>query len=66
MGLFTESFDLNGLPALSVPGGFTASGLPIGLMIVGRRWAERTVLRVGDAYQRLTDWHRRRPTGQKN
>jgi aspartyl-tRNA(Asn)/glutamyl-tRNA(Gln) amidotransferase subunit A len=66
MGLFTESFDLNGLPALSVPSGFTGSGLPIGLMIVGRHWAERTVLRVGDAYQRLTDWHQRRPPGQKN
>jgi aspartyl-tRNA(Asn)/glutamyl-tRNA(Gln) amidotransferase subunit A len=61
MGLFTESFDLNGLPALSIPCGFNQAGLPIGLMIVGRRWGERTVLRIGDAYQRLTDWHRRRP-----
>jgi aspartyl-tRNA(Asn)/glutamyl-tRNA(Gln) amidotransferase subunit A len=61
MGLFTESFDLNGLPALSIPCGFNPAGLPISLMIVGRRWGERTVLRIGDAYQRLTDWHRRRP-----
>jgi len=61
MGLFTESFDLNGLPALSVPCGFTPAGLPMGLMIVGRRWAERTVLRIGDTFQKLTDWHRLRP-----
>jgi aspartyl-tRNA(Asn)/glutamyl-tRNA(Gln) amidotransferase subunit A len=66
MGLFTESFDLNGLPALSVPCGFTQAGLPIGLMIVGRRWAERTVLRIGSAYQQLTDWHRRRPPEPKD
>jgi aspartyl-tRNA(Asn)/glutamyl-tRNA(Gln) amidotransferase subunit A len=61
MGLFTELFDLNGLPALSIPCGFNQAGLPIGLMIVGRRWGERTVLRIGDAYQQLTNWHRRRP-----
>jgi aspartyl-tRNA(Asn)/glutamyl-tRNA(Gln) amidotransferase subunit A len=58
---FTAPFDVNGLPALSVPCGFTQAMLPIGLTIVGRRWGERTVLRVGAAYQRLTDWHRRRP-----
>lgn len=61
MGLFTAPFDVNGLPALSVPCGFTTTGLPIGLMIAGKRWGERTILRIGDAYQRQTDWHRRRP-----
>jgi aspartyl-tRNA(Asn)/glutamyl-tRNA(Gln) amidotransferase subunit A len=60
-GRFTAPFDLNGLPALSVPCGFTAAGLPVGLMLVGRRWGERTVLRLGAAYQRTTDWHLRRP-----
>lgn len=60
-GLFTSPFDVNGLPALSVPCGFDGRGLPIGLMIVGRRWGERAVLRVGAAYQRATDWHGRRP-----
>ena len=60
-GNYTAPFDVNGLPALSVPCGFTAEGLPLGLMLVGRRWGERTVLRLGAAYQGATDWHRRRP-----
>jgi aspartyl-tRNA(Asn)/glutamyl-tRNA(Gln) amidotransferase subunit A len=60
-GRFTSPFDVTGLPALSVPCGFTAAGLPVGLMLVGRRWGERTVLRLGAAYQGPTDWHRRRP-----
>lgn len=61
IGSFTEPFNFNGLPALSVPAGFDDQGLPIGLMIVGRRWDERTVLQIGAAFQRATDWHRRRP-----
>jgi aspartyl-tRNA(Asn)/glutamyl-tRNA(Gln) amidotransferase subunit A len=60
-GRFTLPFDVTGLPALSFPCGFDRRGLPIGLMLVGRRWDERTVLRIGAAYQRATDWHRRRP-----
>jgi aspartyl-tRNA(Asn)/glutamyl-tRNA(Gln) amidotransferase subunit A len=58
----TSPFNLTGMPALSLPCGFTAAGLPIGLQIVGRRWDEATVLRVGAAYERATDWHVRRPT----
>ncbi len=50
-----------GTPALSVPCGFTTSGLPIGLQIVGRPFDEATVLKVGHAYQQATDWHARRP-----
>ena len=46
---------------LSVPCGFTDQGLPIGLMIYGRPFAEDTVLRIGQAYQQATDWHVRRP-----
>jgi aspartyl-tRNA(Asn)/glutamyl-tRNA(Gln) amidotransferase subunit A len=57
----TNPFNLTGLPALSVPCGFTRDGLPVGLQIVGRRHDEATVLRVGEAYQRVTDWHLRRP-----
>ncbi len=57
----TSPFNLTGMPALSVPCGFTAAGLPIGVQIVGRRWDEATVLRVGAAYERATDWHVRRP-----
>jgi len=58
---FTRPFNLTGHPAASVPCGFTAEGLPMGLQIVGRPFDEATVLRVADAYQRLTDWHTRRP-----
>ena len=60
---YTRPFNLSGHPAVSVPCGLTASGLPIGLQIVGRPFDEATVLRVADAYQRATDWHARRPAG---
>ena len=58
---FTRPFNATGHPAASIPCGFTAEGLPIGLQIVGRPFDEATVLRVADAYQRATDWHARRP-----
>jgi aspartyl-tRNA(Asn)/glutamyl-tRNA(Gln) amidotransferase subunit A len=58
---YTRPFNLTGHPVASVPCGFTAAGLPVGLQIVGRAFDEATVLRVADAYQRATDWHRRRP-----
>jgi aspartyl-tRNA(Asn)/glutamyl-tRNA(Gln) amidotransferase subunit A len=61
--LLTRYWNLLGNPALSVPMGFTAAGLPLGLQIAGRPFAEADVLRVGDAYQRRTDWHRRCPPG---
>jgi aspartyl-tRNA(Asn)/glutamyl-tRNA(Gln) amidotransferase subunit A len=57
----TRPFNLSGHPACAVPCGFTATGLPIGMQIVGRPFDEATVLRAADAYQRSTDWHTRRP-----
>jgi aspartyl-tRNA(Asn)/glutamyl-tRNA(Gln) amidotransferase subunit A len=57
----TRPFNGLGLPALSLPCGFSPAGLPLALQIVGRPFDEATVLRVGDAYQRATDWHTRRP-----
>ncbi|HXH08689.1 MAG TPA: amidase [Alphaproteobacteria bacterium] len=54
-------FNLTGLPAISVPCGFTQRGLPIGLQIAGKPFDEATVLRVAHAYERHTDWHRRQP-----
>jgi len=57
----TWPFDVFGLPAISIPCGFTSSGLPIGLQIAGAPFAEATVLRVARAYERVTDWHARRP-----
>ena len=58
---FTRPFNFSGHPACSVPCGFTAAGLPLGMQLVGRPFDEATVLRAADAYQRLTDWHARRP-----
>ena len=57
----TGPFNLTGLPALALPCGFTRDGLPIGLQLVGRPFAEADVLAAGHAYQQATDWHLRRP-----
>ncbi|ABU58040.1 Asp-tRNA(Asn)/Glu-tRNA(Gln) amidotransferase subunit GatA [Roseiflexus castenholzii] len=56
----TLPLNLAGLPGLVVPCGF-AEGLPIGLQLIGRAFDEESLLRVGDAYQRVTDWHTRMP-----
>ncbi|MCA1899582.1 MAG: amidase [Chloroflexi bacterium] len=58
---FTAPFNLTGLPALSVPCGFTKEGLPIGLQIVSRAWNEAGVLRAGYAFEQATEWHKRKP-----
>ncbi len=57
----TGPFNASGLPALSLPCGFTAGGLPIGLQLVGRPFDEATVLRAGHAYEQATEWHLKRP-----
>jgi len=49
-----------GIPALSIPCGLSKDSLPIGLQIMGAQWGEETVLRVGDAFQKQTDWHIKR------
>jgi Asp-tRNA(Asn)/Glu-tRNA(Gln) amidotransferase A subunit family amidase len=59
---YTTPYSLAGLPALSVPCGFTGSGLPIGLQFGGRAFDEVTLLRAGHAYERATEWHARRPS----
>jgi aspartyl-tRNA(Asn)/glutamyl-tRNA(Gln) amidotransferase subunit A len=74
MDVFTVSANLSGLPAISVPCGFTkpaspklgeppssGGGLPIGLQMIGRRFDEATLLRVADAYQRDTEWSTHQP-----
>jgi aspartyl-tRNA(Asn)/glutamyl-tRNA(Gln) amidotransferase subunit A len=58
---FTFPFNMSGQPALSLPCGFSMSGLPIGLQLAGRHLDEPTILRVGHAYQQATTWHLRRP-----
>ncbi len=57
----TNPFNLLGVPAVSVPCGFTGGGLPIGLQLVGRWFEEGTVLGAAHAYQQATDWHKRAP-----
>jgi aspartyl-tRNA(Asn)/glutamyl-tRNA(Gln) amidotransferase subunit A len=59
--VFTIPADMAGVPAVSVPCGFTASGLPIGLQLIGKALDEVTVLRAARAYERATPWHTRRP-----
>ena len=57
----TSPFNVLGLPAISVPCGFTTSGLPIGFQFVGAPFAESTVLALAHAYERETEWHKRHP-----
>ena len=57
----TAAFDIYGLPTISVPCGFSASGLPIGLQISGAHFAESAVLALAYAYEQATGWHTRRP-----
>ena len=58
---FTAPFNLGGLPALSVPCGFTTEGLPIGLQIVSRSWGEFKLLNAGYAFEQATEWHKHMP-----
>jgi aspartyl-tRNA(Asn)/glutamyl-tRNA(Gln) amidotransferase subunit A len=57
----TAAIDVFGLPAISVPCGFTRTGLPIGVQIVGAPFAEATVLAAAHAYEQATSWHTRKP-----
>jgi aspartyl-tRNA(Asn)/glutamyl-tRNA(Gln) amidotransferase subunit A len=59
---FTNPFNLTGLPAISLPCGFTNNGLPMGLQIIAPAFAEGTALRVAYAYEQATEWHKHRPT----
>jgi aspartyl-tRNA(Asn)/glutamyl-tRNA(Gln) amidotransferase subunit A len=57
----TRPINVWGLPAISIPCGFTPAGLPIGLQIVGPHWGEATVLQLAHAYEQATAWHKREP-----
>jgi len=58
---FTNPFNLTGLPAISLPCGFTPDGLPVGLQIIAKAFEEITCFRIAHAYEQATGWHIRRP-----
>jgi aspartyl-tRNA(Asn)/glutamyl-tRNA(Gln) amidotransferase subunit A len=58
---YTTAFNVGGNPALALCMGFNEKGMPFSLQIVGRLFDEATVLRAGDAYERVTPWRQRRP-----
>jgi aspartyl-tRNA(Asn)/glutamyl-tRNA(Gln) amidotransferase subunit A len=59
--IYTISVNLAGLPAMSIPAGFDASGLPVGLHLIGQYFDEASLLNVAHRYQQATDWHLRTP-----
>ena len=59
--IYTISVNLAGLPAISVPCGFSHAGLPIGLQLIGRAFEEDTILRAAHAYEQSTQWHLKKP-----
>lgn len=58
---YTAPCDMSGHPTLTLPGGMTSDGIPVGFQIAGRAFDEAGLLAAGHAYQRVTDWHLRRP-----
>jgi aspartyl-tRNA(Asn)/glutamyl-tRNA(Gln) amidotransferase subunit A len=58
---FTRPVNYLGLPSLAIPSGFTKNGLPVGMQLIGRSFDEATLLRIGAAFQRATDFHERVP-----
>jgi amidase len=60
---FTAPFDFSGSPTITLPCGFSAEGLPLGLQLVSRHLEEELLCRVGFAYEQATDWHTRHPNG---
>jgi aspartyl-tRNA(Asn)/glutamyl-tRNA(Gln) amidotransferase subunit A len=59
--IYTLSLNLAGLPGMSIPCGFSADGLPIGLQIIANYFDEARLLQVAHAYQTATDWHTQKP-----
>jgi aspartyl-tRNA(Asn)/glutamyl-tRNA(Gln) amidotransferase subunit A len=59
--IFTISANLAGVPAISVPCGFSREGLPIGFQLIGRSFEEETLLRAAYAYEQSTQWRAKKP-----
>ena len=58
---FATPFDMSGNPTITLPGGFTAKGLPLSFQLVSRHLDEALLVRAGHAFQRVTEWHHRHP-----
>ncbi|MBR0693309.1 amidase [Bradyrhizobium lablabi] len=58
---FTCPFDMTGSPTITLPGGFASNGGPVAFQFAGRHFDEASLVRAGDAFQRVTDWHKRHP-----
>jgi aspartyl-tRNA(Asn)/glutamyl-tRNA(Gln) amidotransferase subunit A len=61
LALFTRPVNYLGACGLSLPAGFSSLGLPVGVQLIGAPFSDATILRIGRAFQRATDWHRRHP-----
>ncbi|WP_028989015.1 Asp-tRNA(Asn)/Glu-tRNA(Gln) amidotransferase subunit GatA [Thermithiobacillus tepidarius DSM 3134] len=61
--IYTIAVNLAGIPAMSIPCGFTQAGLPVGLQLMGNYFEEARLLNVAHQYQQATDWHRKAPAG---
>jgi aspartyl-tRNA(Asn)/glutamyl-tRNA(Gln) amidotransferase subunit A len=61
LATFVRAANYLGICALSLPAGFSPEGLPIGVQLMGAPFADATLVRIGRAFQRATDWHRRKP-----
>jgi amidase len=59
---YTCPFNMTGHPTITLPGGFSATGMPIAFQLVAANLDEATLVRAGAAFQRVTSWHRRHPS----
>ncbi|MEX0895688.1 MAG: Asp-tRNA(Asn)/Glu-tRNA(Gln) amidotransferase subunit GatA [Patescibacteria group bacterium] len=59
--LYTVTINTVGVPSLAIPAGFTKNKLPVGMQLIGKKYAERQLLQIGHAYQQRTDWHTQQP-----
>jgi aspartyl-tRNA(Asn)/glutamyl-tRNA(Gln) amidotransferase subunit A len=63
--IYTLTANLAGVPGLTIPVGFDAAGLPVGMQMLGNFFEENTLYQLGTVYQQHTDWHKQKPTGGK-
>lgn len=63
--VLTVTVNLTGIPGLALPCGFSNNGLPIGMQLIGPRWSEEMLFDVGERYQEMTDWHKKKPENRQ-